>query len=65
MLQLKRYCWKKFFRIRLGRRLESAEIIEMRQWCGEQPCKFYHSDGGEVWYFDDLNTAIYFKLRWY
>lgn len=64
--------WTEFHRVKLGAckwlwKWETyTKTKEIEQWCNEN-CKgrWFHSDGYEVYYFEDRNSAIYFKLKWF
>lgn len=63
-----RRSWPEFHRVKLDRNRIGGR---MARWCrdyvetsGDTTILAYHSDGHEVWYFNDLTFATYFTLRW-
>lgn len=59
--------WTEFHRVKLGSwKSDYIKTKEIEWWCNEN-CKgrWFHSDGYEVYYFEDNNSAIYFKLKWF
>lgn len=59
--------WSDFYRIRIGRwKNDYHKTKEIEWWCNEQvKGRWFHSEGYEVYYFEDENSAIHFKLRWF
>lgn len=53
--------WGKVHRVPIGKNRKVGEIL---RWCREQPGEWYHSIGGEVFYFENPKVAVFFKLRW-
>ena len=60
--------WPELHRVKLDR---NQIGWRMSKWCceyaettGDDTIRAYHSDGHEVWYFNDLAFATYFTLRW-
>ena len=41
-----------------------AQVPEMKNWCNEQHGSFWHSGGGDKWYFENRDTALLFKLTY-
>ena len=64
MLSLKKEHWPSFYRIIIGQGNLNGPAI--RKWCNENIVgRWYTSDNNEVYYFEDANSAIHFKLRWH
>jgi hypothetical protein len=61
--------WPDFWRIVLGKwTVENKyhQVKEIEWWCNENiKGRWFHSDDYEVYYFEDRNSAIYFKLKWF
>jgi hypothetical protein len=59
--------WSDFHRIVLGRWGNTYFMTkEIEWWCNEMiKGRWFHSEANEVYYFEDLNSAIHFKLRWF
>lgn len=55
--------WPELHSVRLGKRPDLNHMT-IAWWCAEQPGRFYRSDGCEVYFFDNLVTAVHFKMRW-
>ncbi len=59
--------WEDFHRVKIGRwphNYHKAKEIEW--WCNENVVRrWFHSDGYEVYYFENANSAMLFKLRWF
>jgi len=64
MLSLKKEVWPSFYRVVIGPNNLNGSAI--KKWCQENvESRWYVSDGQEVYYFEDMNSAIHFKLRWH
>ena len=41
---------------------DAPKLHDMMEWCKDQPSSFWHSGGGDRWYFERKDIAILFKL---
>ena len=59
--------WPEFHRIIFGRWTNDYhKRKEIEWWCNANvKGRWFHSDNFEVYYFEDQNSAIYFKLKWF
>lgn len=59
--------WNEFHRVIIGRHTRDyRKEREIEWWCNQNiRCRWFNSEGREVFYFEDFNSAVYFKLRWY
>ena len=59
--------WSGFHRIRIGPwKPVYTKAKEVEWWCNENTYgRWFHSEANEVYYFEDENSAIHFKLRWF
>jgi hypothetical protein len=59
--------WTGFHRIVLGRWKKTYHLMkEIEWWCNANvKDRWFHSEGNEVYYFEDENSALYFKLKWF
>ena len=72
MLRMKA-AWGNLNRVRIGRwkvepggEANKPTPAEVVRWCVETlHGHFFHSPGFEVFYFDNHQSAVYFKLRWF
>jgi hypothetical protein len=64
---MQKHEWKEFHRIILGLwKYDYRKQKEIEWWCNENvKGRWFHSERCEVYYFEDRNTAIHFKLRWF
>ena len=37
-------------------------FTEMKRWANEKPSSFWHTSGGNRWYFEQKDIAVLFKL---
>jgi len=59
--------WPEFHRVILGKWENVYHTTkEIEWWCNSNiHGRWFHSDSNEVYYFEDQNSAIHFKLRWF
>jgi hypothetical protein len=59
--------WNEFHRVIIGKwNRDYHKEKEIEWWCDKNiRNRWFHSEGFEVFYFEDFNSAVYFKLRWY
>lgn len=59
--------WNEFHRVIIGRwKGDYRKQKEIEWWCNQSiHGRWFHSEGREVYYFEEFNSAILFKLRWY
>ena len=59
--------WTSFHRVIFGRWISDYhKRKEIEWWCNVNvKGRWFHSDNNEVYYFEDENSAIFFKLRWF
>ena len=56
--------WSDIHRVKMGDN-KSLESKSIALWCGENISqRWSRSDGNEVYYFESLADATYFRLRW-
>ena len=59
--------WPEFHRVVLGQwRPSYHKQKEIEWWCTENiKGRWFHSEANEVYYFEDRNSSVHFKLRWF
>lgn len=59
--------WPEFHRVILGRWSGNYHKTKEIEWWAKDNVvgRWFHSERHEVYYFEDENSAIHFKLRWF
>ena len=59
--------WPHFTRVVIGlHKREHRQEKEIEWWCNENlKGRWFHSEAHEVYYFEDENSGLHFKLMWF